>query len=264
MKLRRPLGRTLRQALVGLALGAAILPAYGGAAEVSRNDVAAALAEARAAGHPADFAGRSLRGLDLSSLDLSSADLSGADLSDADLRRTKLAGAKLVGARLPRARLNLAWIMSADFSQADLTEAVLETLVVSEGLEVRPDEATRFVGAILAGARVTARFHLADMRGADFSGLKASADMRNQSMGLIRTEFTGARLTGADFSDAELGRVDFKFAKLQGADFTRADLTRADFAGADLTGADFTGAITTGTVFDSADLTGVTGLAEQP
>jgi uncharacterized protein YjbI with pentapeptide repeats len=159
-----------------------------------------------------------------------------------------------------RARLNLAWIMAADFSHADLTGAVLETLVVSESMEVRPDEATKFVEATLAGAKVTARFHLADMRGADFSRLKASADMRNQSMGLIRTEFTGALLTGANFSEAELERVDFKFAKLQDADFTKADLTRADFAGADLTGADFTGAITTGTVFDSAVLAGVKGL----
>jgi uncharacterized protein YjbI with pentapeptide repeats len=137
---------------------------------------------------------------------------------------------------------------------------VLETLVVSQGMEVRPDEAVKLTGADLSGARVTARFHFADLRGADLSGLHASADMRNQSMGLIRTEFTSADLSGATLVGAGLGRVDFKFAKLKGADFRNADLTHADFSGADLTGADFSGATLTGAVFDSALLTNVKGL----
>ena len=91
----------------------------------------------------------------------------GADLSDADLRRTKLVGAKLVGAKLPRAKLNFAWIMRADFSHADLSGALLETLVVSAGMETLPDEAAKFVGANLSGAKLTARFSLDDMRDAD-------------------------------------------------------------------------------------------------
>ena len=65
--------------------------------------------------------------------------------------------------------------MAADFSQADLRNTVLEALVVSEGMEIRPEEANTFVGADFSGAKVTARFHLADMRGAKLSGVRGLA-----------------------------------------------------------------------------------------
>jgi uncharacterized protein YjbI with pentapeptide repeats len=157
--------------------------------------------------------------------------------------------------------LNLAWIIRADFSYADLSGAVLETLIVSNGMETLPDEAARFVGANLSGAKVIARFSLDDMRGADLSHLRASADMRNQSMGLIRTDFSRANLADATFEGAELTHVNFEFAKLQRANFSGADLSDADLAGADLTDANLTGAKTTRTIFTSASLTGVRGLS---
>ena len=116
-------------------------------ADFTRNEIQAMLAAAPA-GQGVSFAGRSLAGLDLHDLDLTGADFSGTDLSDADLRGAKLVAAKLVGAKLPRAKLNLAWIMRADFSHADLSGAVLETLVVSAGLETLPSEAATFVGPI--------------------------------------------------------------------------------------------------------------------
>jgi uncharacterized protein YjbI with pentapeptide repeats len=228
------------------------------AAELTRAEVQSML-KAAPAGQGARFAGQSLAGLDLHDLDFASADLSAADLSDADLRGAKLVGAKLVGAKLARARLNQAWIMHADFSHADLSGAILETLVVSAGLETLPQEAASFVGANLSGARVMARFNLDDMRGANLSHLRASADMRNQSMGLIRADFSRANLAGADFTGAALGHANFEFAKLQGAKFSGADLTDADFAGADLSGANLTDANTTRTTFAGAALTGVTG-----
>ena len=152
--------------------------------ELTRTQVQSIL-DATPAGQKASFAGKSLAGADLHDLDFSNADLSGADLSGADLRGAKLVGTKLVGAKLLGARLNLAWIMGADFSHADLSGADLETLVVSAGLQTLPQEAATFVGANLSGAKVTARFNLADMRGANLSHIRASADMRNQSMGLI-------------------------------------------------------------------------------
>ncbi len=135
-------------------------------------------------------------------------------------------------------------------------------LVVSAGLETLPEEAASFVGANLSGAKVTARFSLDDMRGADLSHLHASADMRNQSMGLIRTDFSRANLTGADFTGAALGHVNFEFAKLQRANFLGADLTDADFAGADLTDANLTDAKTTRTNFAGAALSGLRGLLQ--
>jgi uncharacterized protein YjbI with pentapeptide repeats len=225
------------------------------AAELTRADVESTL-KAAPTGQGARFVGQSLAGLDLRDLDFTDADLSAADLSDADLR-----GAKLVGAKLPRARLNLAWIMRADFSHADLSGASLETLIVSAGLETHPEEAVSFVGANLSGAKVMARFSLDDMRGANLSHLRASADMRNQSMGLIRADFSRANLADADFTGAALGHANFEFAKLQRAIFSQADLSDADFAGADLTDANLTDTRTTGANFAGAVLTGVKGLS---
>src|SRR5215831_954612 len=218
-----------------------LTPLSGLAAELTRSEVQSILASIPA-GQAASFAGMSLSGADLHDLDFSNADLSGADLSGADLRGAKFVRSKLIGAKLPGARLNLAWIIGADFSHADLSGAYLETLVVSAGLQTRPHEAATFVGANLSGAKVTARFNLDDMRGANLSHLRASADMRNQSMGLIRTEFSQANLTDANFQGAALARVNFEFAKL-----SRANLTEADLTGANTTNTDFTNAVLRGT-----------------
>ena len=228
------------------------------AADLTRSEVQSMLASTPA-GQKANFAGLSLAGADLHDLDFSNADLSGADLAGADLRGAKLVGSKLVGAKLPGAKLNLAWIIGADFSHADLSGADLETLIVSAGLQTLPQESATFVGANLSGAKVTARFDLDDMRGADLSHIRASADMRNQSMGLIRTEFAQTNLTGANFQGAALAHVNFEFAKLSRANFSAADLSGADFTGADLTDANLTDANTTGTNFARAVLTGVKG-----
>ena len=228
------------------------------AAELTRADVQSILTSTPA-GQTASFAGKSLAGADLHDLDFSHADFSGADLSGADLRGAKLVGSKLVGAKLPGAKLNLAWIMGADFSRADLSGADLETLIVSAGLQTLPQEAATFIGANLSGAKVTARFNLDDMRGANLSRLQASADIKNQSMGLIRTEFSQANLTNANFKDAALAHVNFEFAKLAGANFSGADLSYADLTGADLTDADLTGANTTDAIFTRAVLKGAKG-----
>ena len=117
----------------------------------------------------------------------------------------------------------------ADFSHAD------ETLVASAGMDNQRDEAAKFVGANLSGAKVTARFSLDDTRGANLFHLKASADVPNQSMGSIRTDFSRANLADANFEGAEMACVNFEFAKLQRANLSGADLSNADFAGADLT-----------------------------
>jgi len=219
---------------------------------------AASVREAPAAappGHKPSFRGQDLSGLDLSGLDLSGVNLAGADLTGA-----KLAGANLAGANLSGARLNLAWIMGANFDRANLSDAVLETLVVSAGLQTTPAEAASFVDANLSGAQIMARFSLDDMRGANFAGAKMAADMRNQSMGLIHTDFSSARLNGANFAGAALGHASFRFADLTGANLTGADLRHADFTGANLTGANLTGADATDADFDDAKLKDALGL----
>jgi uncharacterized protein YjbI with pentapeptide repeats len=105
-----------------------------------------------------------------------------------------------------------------------------------------------------------ARFSLDDMRGANFSHATMAADMRNQSMGLIHTDFSSAKLSGANFAGAALGHASFRFADLTGANLSGADLRHADFVGADLTGANLTGADATEADFDGARLKDARGL----
>jgi uncharacterized protein YjbI with pentapeptide repeats len=151
-------------------------------------------------------------------------------------------------------------VIRANFTGADLSGANVMGLVVASGLQTSPAEAPVFLRTKFAKARVIARFGGFDLRGADFTDARLGVDMRNQSMGILRADFSSARLDGADFSRADLGRAWFRFAKLQGARFTGASLQHADFSGADLTGADLTGADATGADFGAAVLTGAIGL----
>lgn len=185
-------------------------------AELTRAEVEALIASA--AGRPVDLVDRSLNGLDLSGLDLAAADLTRAKLNRAKLRGTRLAGAKL----------DLAWGMQADLTDADLSRASLMQAQFPGAILDRAD---------LGGAVVIANLEGASLLGTRLAGAMGSPDMRNQSMGLIRTVLRQAKLDGADLSGASLQRADLEFAKLRGAVLTGADLTRAKLGGADLTGA---------------------------
>jgi len=205
--------------------------------------------------HPADLSGRSLEDLDLSNLDFKRANLSRANLFGA-----KLVGADFSGANLSGAKLDLAWIMRANFTNADLSNASLLALVVSSGLEISPSEAPVFRDANLAGARIIARLSRLDLNGANFANAKLGADLRNQSMGLMRTDLSGSNLARADFSKADLGRALLRFAELTSANLAGANLSGADLSGADLTGADLTGADATDADLGGAILNNVRGL----
>lgn len=198
--------------------------------ELTREDVEQRLAAATA-DNPADFTRIWLNGLDLS----------GLDFSGTILRATALNGADLSNARLDGAVLSQAWMMGADLSGASLRGAELFQTQLS-----RAD----LTGADFTGARAAADFTKAKMDGAIFKGADFSADMRNQSMGLMRGVLRSARGQGVDFSGALMSRADLEFAKLPGADFTGVDLRMATMGGADLTGSDVTGAD-----FHNADLT---------
>ena len=56
-----------------------------------------------------------------------------------------------------------------------------------------------------------------------------SADMKNQSMGLMGTVMTSVKADGADFTGANLSRLNAGFAK-----FNNAILDNADISGAKL------------------------------
>ena len=90
--------------------------------------------------------------------------------------------------------------------------------------------------------RTAADFTKSNLNRAVFKGADFSADMRNQSMGLMRGVLSSARGSDVDFTDARMSRADLEFAKLPNANFTNADLSMATLGGADLTGATLSGA----------------------
>ena len=224
------------------------------AADLNAEQVRDILASA-APDKPADLSGKALENLDLSNLDFKRANLSGANFFGA-----KLVGADLSGANLSGAKLDLAWVMRANFTNADLSNASLLGLVVSSGLDILPAEAAVFRGANFSGAHIIARLSRFDLSGANFANAKMGADMKNQSMGLMRADLSGSNLSGANFAGADLSRALMRFADLTGANLSGADLTGADLSGADLTGADLTAADATEADLGGAVLKDVRGL----
>lgn len=204
-------------------------PAYS-QSETSRADIEAALKAGQR-----DFSGKSLNGLDLSGLDLS-----GANFRAARLNKAALAGTKLDGAILDQA-----WLMQADLTGASLKGA---HAFAAQMQRIRADKAD-FSGSRLAGDLTGA-----SLKGAIFDGADLSADMKNQSMGLMRAVMRSAQLEGAHFRKANLMSADLRFIHAAGADFADANLMNADAAGADFSGAIFTGAMTKDLDLDSAQV----------
>jgi uncharacterized protein YjbI with pentapeptide repeats len=114
---------------------------------------------------------------------LSGLDLSGLDFSGAILRGARLNKAKLRDAKLDRAILDQAWLVEADLSRASLRHANI--------FAAQMQRAT-LDGADLSGARVTANLTGARLVGALLTGANLSADMKNQSMGLMRAVLKSA------------------------------------------------------------------------
>ncbi|WP_099900550.1 pentapeptide repeat-containing protein, partial [Methylobacterium frigidaeris] len=148
----------------------------------------------------------------------------------------------LRGTDLSGANLEQSWFLKADLSGAKLVGARMFGITARE--------------ANLSGADLSRSVPIGDFRGAIMSGailadLKGGADIKNQSMGLMRTVFVSVNLSGANLRGADLGRARLDFADLRGA-----DLTGAVLMGADLSGADLTGATVAGAEFRNADVGG--------
>ncbi len=241
---------------IGLLLWIAAL-AFAGkpalAGTLSRADVESAI-RAAGPGHPVDLAGSSLAGTDLSGLNLA-----GANLSRANLYNVNLDDADLTGANLSGDRLDLAWLMRTNLTRADLSGVLLHGPIVAPGMEDVPEDAPILVGANFSGAQIIARLN-GDAEGADFSHANLGADIRNQSMGILHSDFNNANLRHANFEDANLAYASLRFADLRGADLRGARLHWADLSGADLTGADLTGADFTHATLTDTIIKGVTGL----
>jgi uncharacterized protein YjbI with pentapeptide repeats len=115
--------------------------------------------------------------------------------------------------------------------------------------------------AAIVGARIFARLSRADFRNANLADARLGTE-RNQFKMPKQTDlsgalFDGANLQHADFTGANLIFANMAVANLRGTILVRADLSNADLSGAELAGADFTGANIYGTVFKGAK-----GLAE--
>lgn len=208
-------------------------PAYS-QAELARADIEAAL-KGRKSGEKIDFSNKSLNGLDLS----------GLDLSGVDFRAARLNKARLAGANLEDAILDQAWLMQADLTGASLKGA---HAFAAQMQKMRAD------GADFSKARIAGDLTGASLRGVKFDGADLGADMKNQSMGLMRAVLRSTTLEGATFLDTNLTSADLRFAHAAGADFSGANLTNADASGADLIGAIWAGANTQGLDLDSAQI----------
>lgn len=199
-------------------------------AEMSRADVEAMIAAA--GGRPLDLADKALSGLDLSGLNLRGANLRTARLNKANLRGTDLSGANL----------EQAWLIKADLSGAKLADTKMFGITARDA---------NLSGADLSRAMPIGDFKGADMRGATLVDLKGGADIKNQSMGLMRAVFVSVNLAGANLRGANLGR-----SRLEYADLKDADLTDVVLMGSDLSGANLTGATVAGADFRNVDVSG--------
>ncbi|MBX9925353.1 MAG: pentapeptide repeat-containing protein, partial [Hyphomicrobiaceae bacterium] len=118
---------------------------------------------------------------------------------------------------------------------------------------------TQLVGAKadradFTGSRIAGDFSKASLSGAIFDKADLSADMKNQSMGLMRGVLNGAQLDGASFKGTNLSRVQMEFANLRDASLVGAKLNGSEIAGVDFTGADVAGADFEGAEVTSARL----------
>jgi len=211
------------------------LAAWEGYERLTRESLLARLAE------PASRQSRELKGVNLSDLDLTGIDFHGADLA-----ATVFNGAHLQRADLDKTNLTVAFFESADLSQASLRGATLFSTQLA-GAKLR--------GADLSGARLIGDLHKVDLTDAKLTHVNGAADMKNQSMGLMRTSMVNAIARHADLSDSDFSRAELTFSDFTGATLVNTALVRADFSGSNLSGADLTGADLRDAVLIDTDLT---------
>jgi uncharacterized protein YjbI with pentapeptide repeats len=206
---------------------------------LSRDQLLAALAATPSGTAPA-----------LSAKNLSNQDLSGIDFRRANLSASVLNGARLTGATLDGCNLTVSFFEGATLSKASLQGATLFSVQMKGAI---------LTEANLSGARLIGDLRDTDLSRATLTRMNAAADMKNQSMGLMRAVLRSAMLDGADFSDANLSRTMLEFAKLRGARLEGANLFAAELGGADLTGADIAGVDFTAARVMSTVLRGLVG-----
>ena len=216
-------------------------------------------------------AGAKLDGFDLTGFNFSGLDMKGASFVKAKLDGARFDGTSLAGAAFAAASLSGASFVGADLSGADLASAAAADADFSETVMTGAD----ISGASLAGATLLkvsagglkasgadlseAHISFSDMSGADFSGAKlqktdfheSCADGAKFAKAVLggstfcwgssarKADFTGARLDGANWTNADAGGADFTGVSARGASFTDCELSSSRWNGADAAGGDF-------------------------
>ncbi|MEO7031578.1 MAG: DUF2169 domain-containing protein [Herbaspirillum sp.] len=194
-----------------------------------------------------------LVGASASATDFSQAKLEGCDATDADFTGANFSAAILTGARLNRTvfeRANMATLQAvgcqadqasfaeAELSKANFTQASLNT--------------ANFSQAKLCQANFTkARCEKSELYGADATqAIFAGANLNASRAG------ADSCFDGAQFTDAQLIRANWEGASLAGANLEHTLLDHADFSRIKATKASFEHASAKGANFDKADLIG--------
>jgi len=209
----------MRRLALVLALAAKAVAAQ----PMTREAVAHAIAASNA-DHPADLSGRDLSGLDLTGLNFSRVKLQNATLVGTKFTRDTMFAADLSGAHAHDAPFDGAVLDVGVFRGTDLTQASFRGASVYAVIMIGAD----LSGADLTDARLIGTLVDSKLVGAKLVDLKGGADMRNQPMGLMRTDLTGADLSGADLTGANLQHARLVRTNLTNATLTHADVTNAD------------------------------------
>jgi len=161
-------------ALALIALTASALGAdWEGYQRLSRDELLATLAGSRQGSRPQIYA-----------KNLSNVDLSGVDFRGANLSASVFNGAKLMRARLDDCNLTVSFLERADLTGATLRNATLFSVQLAGG---------NLTDANLSGARLIGDLRNTDLSRANLTRMNAAADMKNQSMGLMRTSIVNAK-----------------------------------------------------------------------
>jgi uncharacterized protein YjbI with pentapeptide repeats len=170
----------------------------------------------------------SLQESDLQRAVLLEARLQATNLHRANLQGASLEGANLQGANLLEANLQGANLLEADLEGADLLEAnLLEANLQGASLE----------GANLQGANLQgANLQRAELLGVNFQGARLHR-VNLQKTNLQTANLHRINLQGANLQGADLQRANLQGANLKDVDLTACQALRTNFTGANLTGA---------------------------
>ena len=219
-----------------------------------------------------DLSGANLAEANLFGANLVNANLSGANLSGANLGAANLSDANLSGANLTKASLHRATLENTDLSKADLSNAYLRDAEIADinlqGAVMKGVNLSRtnlasvnFQGADLTGANLSgANLVLVRTPGLNYRSDITSAFSAFFVFGVSSSgnacDRTSYAFTSAEKQGIRLTFADLSGAKLQGANLSQALLAYSNLSGADLRGADLKGAVLVCSNLDKAVLDG--------